>query len=124
MEEAECQCERPEDGLTRIYTFHGVIETDCQSVLLNLRTYLFFQCCLNAFGGFSSFFVVILMWRDRYQDFHSGLRFYSYSATLPSSYSWSHRQRASGLNENQVITVAESPARCSNAENTVGGVIT
>ncbi|XP_072038871.1 sarcospan-like [Amphiura filiformis] len=107
-EDADCRCTRIEEGLTRMYTFHGVIETDCMSVLLNLRTYLFFQCTLNAVGGFSSFFVVILMWRDRYQDFHSGLRFYSYSATLPSGYNWSPRQ-GNQTYANQVIAVTETP---------------
>ena len=117
-EDADCRCTRSEEGLTRMYTFHGVIESDCLSVLLNLRTYLFFQCTLNAVGGFSSFFVVILMWRDRYQDFHSGLRFYSYSATLPSGYNWTARHRQPHYASQVMATVTETPPEHSN-DNTV-----
>ena len=85
-----CHCTKEEsDGLTRIYTFLDII--DCTSFLLNLKTYMFIQCILNALGGMTSFLVVILMWRNRYMDFHSGLRFYSYSASIPN-HPWSDPQ--------------------------------
>ncbi|XP_038054422.1 sarcospan-like [Patiria miniata] len=85
-----CHCTKVEsDGLARIYTFLEII--DCQSFLLNLKTYMFIQCILNGLGGITSFLVVILMWRNRYMDFHSGLRFYSYSASIPN-HPWSDPQ--------------------------------
>ncbi|XP_022104928.1 sarcospan-like [Acanthaster planci] len=85
-----CHCTKVEsDGLSRIYTFLDII--DCQSFLLNLKTYMFIQCILNGLGGIASFLVVILMWRNRYMDFHSGLRFYSYSASIPN-HPWSDPQ--------------------------------
>ncbi|XP_072175158.1 sarcospan-like [Diadema setosum] len=84
--ETGCQCTRSTDGLNRIYMYNEVL--DCVSFLTNLRTYLYIQCALNAIGGAASFMVVILLWRSRYMDFHSGLRFYSYSAAIPN-HPWS-----------------------------------
>eukprot|EP00057_Strongylocentrotus_purpuratus_P002238 XP_003724112.1 PREDICTED: sarcospan [Strongylocentrotus purpuratus] len=82
-----CQCTRSsDDGFGRIYMYLDVL--DCSSFLLNLQTYLYIQCALNAIGGAASFMVVILLWRSRYMDFHSGLRFYSYSAAIPN-HPWS-----------------------------------
>ncbi|XP_041460111.1 sarcospan-like [Lytechinus variegatus] len=78
-----CQCTRSsDDGFGRVYMYLDVL--DCSSFLLNLQTYLYIQCALNAIGGAASFMVVILLWRSRYMDFHSGLRFYSYSAAIPN----------------------------------------
>ncbi|XP_071960958.1 sarcospan-like [Antedon mediterranea] len=85
----DCVCTRREDNLIKhTYIFEEI--ADCRNFLLNLKTYLVFQCSLNAIGGLACFLVVIMMWRSRYMDFHSGLRFYSYSASIPS-HPWSDR---------------------------------
>ncbi|XP_070559174.1 sarcospan-like [Ptychodera flava] len=79
----QCQCSREESGhLARLYIYEDTM--DCDNFLANLKTYLFFQCTLNAIGGFACFCVVIMLWKLRYMEFYSGLRFYSYSATIPN----------------------------------------
>ncbi|PIK59103.1 putative sarcospan [Apostichopus japonicus] len=79
----DCICSRQiNSDYTRVHVFENIIY--CQSFLINLRTYMYIQCSLNAMGAFASFFAAMLMWRRRYAEFHSGLRFYSYSAALPS----------------------------------------
>ncbi|XP_006819310.1 sarcospan-like [Saccoglossus kowalevskii] len=79
-----CQCSKIQDmtGLARVYIYEDTM--DCENFLANLKTYLFFQCALNAIGGFTCFCVVIMLWKLRYMEFYSGLRFYSYSATIPN----------------------------------------
>ncbi|XP_077987252.1 sarcospan-like [Glandiceps talaboti] len=79
-----CQCtkEHESSDLARLYIYEDT--RDCANFLANLKTYLFFQCALNAIGGFACFCVVIMIWKLRYMEFYSGLRFYSYSATIPN----------------------------------------
>lgn len=70
---------------------------------------MYIQCSLNAMGAFASFFAAMLMWRRRYAEFHSGLRFYSYSAALPSR-PWEDRYKPQYMNGNLPNGIAEELA--------------
>ncbi|KAJ8046865.1 Sarcospan [Holothuria leucospilota] len=89
--EKDCICRRTTNNeFIREHVYEDIL--DCESFLINLRTYMYIQCALNAIGAIASFMAAMLMWRRRYAEFHSGLRFYSYSAALPSR-PWEDRHK-------------------------------
>ena len=66
---------------THTYTYQDL--GSCDLVKTSIKDYLILQCALNAIASGVCFWFVALLWKSRYEDFHSGLRFYSYSASLP-----------------------------------------
>ncbi|CAH1782945.1 unnamed protein product [Owenia fusiformis] len=72
-----CRCEQD----TKTYDFNEV--ESCDVVMTSIKDYLILLCALNSIGSGVSMWFVGLLWKSRYRDFHSGLRFYSYSASVP-----------------------------------------
>ena len=77
-----CTCIKPwYDGYAREFKYNEV--DSCVTVMTSVKDYLILQCALNAIASGVCLWFVMLLWKKRYEDFHSGLRFYSYSASLP-----------------------------------------
>ncbi|KAK2157601.1 hypothetical protein LSH36_188g05040 [Paralvinella palmiformis] len=76
-----CVCVRPFEGFRREYQYNEII--DCETVTTSVKDILILLCALNAVGSGVCLWFVTLLWKKRYEQFHSGLRFYSYSASIP-----------------------------------------
>lgn len=77
-EEAKCLCANSREATARVYIYEQV--RSCDVVITSIKDYLILQCALNAIASGVCMWFVTLLWKSRYQDFHSGLRFFSYSA--------------------------------------------
>ncbi len=76
-----CQCGYSADPMARVFVYEDVYS--CDLVVTSIKDYLILQCALNAIASGVCFWFVTLLWKSRYQDFYSGLRFFSYSANGP-----------------------------------------
>ncbi len=77
-----CRCGFSTDSLARVFIYEDV--GTCDFVVTTIKDYFILQCALNAIASGVCFWFVTLLWKSRYQDFYSGLRFFSYSANGPS----------------------------------------
>ncbi|XP_013404122.1 uncharacterized protein LOC106169229 isoform X2 [Lingula anatina] len=75
-----CYCHLGDDnGMVRVYAYPHLL--DCRpETFTSIKDNLILQCALNAIGCGVSIWLVVLLWQSRYQNYPSGLRFYSYSA--------------------------------------------
>ncbi|ELU09876.1 hypothetical protein CAPTEDRAFT_37582, partial [Capitella teleta] len=76
---AQCQCSHSTEPLAPIYIYDDIARS-CDVIITSVKDYLILQCAFNSIGSGVCLWFVTLLWKSRYQDFHSGLRFYSYSA--------------------------------------------
>ena len=79
--EGDCLCKEADGALVRTKVYQDI--RDCDVLITSVKDYLILQCALNAIASGVCFWFVILLWKARYQNFYSGLRFFSYSAHLP-----------------------------------------
>ena len=72
-----CTCLRSLDPGTvpDVYTLHG--GDTCAVVVTSIKDILILQCALNAIASGVCFWFITLLWKSRYHEFYSGLRFYS-----------------------------------------------
>ncbi len=84
-----CYTESPDeqDPDDRIFQYKSI--QSCSIVQTSIKDYLILQCALCGIASGVCFWFVTLLWKGRYEDFHSGLRFYSYSANVPP-HPWSN----------------------------------
>ena len=74
-----CQCVLSLDPSAKVYEYRDV--RTCDLVKTSVKDYLILQCALNAIASGVCFWVVTLLWKSRYQDLYSGIRFQSYASS-------------------------------------------
>ena len=78
---SHCVCTfHSNDPLAQIFVY--TIQS-CDLIYSLVIFLLLAQCLLNLTGGIVSFAHIMLLWRSRYGNFYSGLKFYSYAADTP-----------------------------------------
>ena len=77
-----CQCVLSLDPSAKVYEYRDV--KSCDLVKTSVKDYLILQCALNAIASGVCFWFVTLLWKSRYQDFYSGIRFQSYTGAQQS----------------------------------------
>ena len=75
-----CICVASNSPRARIHLYEV---TDCDVLRTSVKEYLILQSALNVIASVVCFALVVIIWKSRYEGFHSGLRFYSYNASLP-----------------------------------------
>lgn len=75
-----CYCVTSNSPQARLHLYEV---TDCEVLRTSVKNYLILLSAFNFLASIVSFWFIALLWKARYGGFHSGLRFYSYNATLP-----------------------------------------
>ena len=79
---SSCLCSNEEDPTNRQFQYDDIQE--CHVVITSIKDFFILQCALNSIASGVCFWFVTLLWKAKYQKFHSGLKFYSYSANAAS----------------------------------------
>lgn len=81
MTNRACRCFQSSLSKSRVFTYNDV--DSCEVIFCIVNLFLILESVLNAMGSGVSFWFVILLWKEKYDNFYSGLKFYSYSASVP-----------------------------------------
>ena len=77
-----CYCSKTDDPSATVYVYLEV--GSCSVLQTSVKDYLILECALNAIASGVCLWFIKLLWKSKYSDYYSGLRFFSYSANVPS----------------------------------------
>lgn len=91
-----CYCSKSGEPSAQVYVYEQV--GSCSVLQTSVKDYLILECALNAIASGVCLWFVTLLWKSKYSDYYSGLRFFSYSANVPT-HPWGNPPRPPYLNQ-------------------------